>query len=338
MRIAIQKLRSLILLALRHHFDEADSRAIIDVILYAEMSGKTSHGIVRLLEGNLTSILSQKLGKRPRILHLSKCSSIIQGDHSAGMLLGVWGMREALRLAKKGGCAVVGTRGSISSSGSLAYYAEYLAERNLIAILCAQSPKSTAPYGSIEPLFGTNPLTFGIPSNPHPLIFDMATSAATFGTLLKARALHTKLPRGVAIDARGNPTRDPLRALNGALLTFDKSYKSSGLAMMVEILAGALTHASFTGLHTNHGWGNLFIVFSPALLTPLSVFKTNVQHLTKAVRHAKTKSGEKVQIPGERSRSIRLQCVRTGWVDIDEKLLTQLQAYVERAPPPRIFL
>jgi len=47
------------------------------------------------------------------------------------------------------------------------------------------------------------------------------------------------IPEGWAIDAEGNPTTDPAAGLAGAQLPFG-GYKGGAIALMVELLAGAL--------------------------------------------------------------------------------------------------
>ena len=189
----------------------------------------------------------------------------------------------------------------------------------------AQSPAATTPYGSIEPLFGTNPIAFGIPAHPRPLIFDMATSAITFGAMLKAARLNQRIPEGVAIDKTGRPTTDPKKAMEGATLPFDSSHKGTGLTMMIEILAGIMPGADFAGQNPSGGWGNLFITLSPTLLGDLELFKKNVKKLVERVRNSKTKTGNKIRIVGEHTLQTRDVNLKKGEVEIDDKLYDELK-------------
>ena len=188
----------------------------------------------------------------------------------------------------------------------------------------AESPVSTAPYGGIQPLFGTNPISFGIPANPQPLIFDMATSAISFGALLKAKVVGEQLPKNVAVDKDGNPTTDPNKAIEGATLAFDNSYKGSGLAMMVEILAGLWPGADFVGQNESGGWGNLFMAFSPGLLLNDEEFKEKAKKLVETVRNSKTRDGGKVRIPGESTLDTRDNNLRIGVIEVDDKLIEEI--------------
>jgi L-2-hydroxycarboxylate dehydrogenase (NAD+) len=146
--------------------------------------------------------------------------------------------------AKKRGFCVVGVRNTFSSNCAQAYYVEKMAQENLIGIMCSRSPAATSGFGSIDPLFGTNPMGFSFPTKNHPLVFDMATSAMTFSGLILAKTKGESIPKNMAIDSDGKPTTDPAAAMKGALLSFDRGYKGAGLAMVVEILAGSLINSS----------------------------------------------------------------------------------------------
>ena len=92
------------------------------------------------------------------------------------------------------------------------------------------------------PLFGTNPLSIGIPTTPRPQVLDMSTAASAYYGVKIAAELGQSIPDDVAYDGTGHPTTDPTSVLlGGALRVFDRSFKGSHLALMVELLAGAWT-------------------------------------------------------------------------------------------------
>jgi len=328
MKIKITELRKLTKSALLKKYSEFQANLISEVMLFGELSGKSSHGIVRLLIGKY-SVMAQEPKGKPSLTKKTKVSSLVEGKGNPGILVGPIAMNEVIRLAKENGIGVVGTRDNFGSSGCLSYYLERIAKENLIAVVMAQSPVSIAPYGGMEPLFGTNPISFGIPANPKPLIFDMATSAIAFGAMVRARELGLKLPENVAIDKEGNVTTDPARAIEGGTLAFDNSYKGCGLAMMVEILAGIWPGADYAGLNIKGGWGNLFMAFSPDLLIGVDEFKKKAEQLIETIRNSKTKNGGKVRIPGENTIKKRDECLKTGEVEVDEKLVAQIKEFIK---------
>lgn len=326
MKIHIEELRDLILKSMQKKYDEEDSSLMADIVLFGELSGRVSHGLVRLLVG--ASILRAEPKGKPQIKAITKLSSIIECNDNPGMLVGPIAMKEVIKLAKNSDFGLVGTWGSVSSSGCLTYYLEKIANEGLMGIIMAESPRSTSPYGGIEPLFGTNPIAFGFPSKTTPLIFDMGTSAITFGELLNAKTLGKKLPEGVALDIEGNITTDPEKAIDGATLPFDNSYKGAGLAMMVEVLSGTFPHSSYAGIDEERGWGNLFIAFSPKLLSDTEEFKERITKMVERIRNSNTKDGSKIRIPGEKTLKTRDKRVQFGEVEIEDKIYQLLKESV----------
>jgi LDH2 family malate/lactate/ureidoglycolate dehydrogenase len=170
-------------------------------------------------------------------------------------------------------------------------------------------------------VLGTNPIAFGMPSSRGPIVFDMGTSAF-MGTDLAYRArLGKPLPEGVAVDEKGQPTRDPEQARLGALLPFG-GYKGFGLALIVQafgVLAGS-------ALDSDKDDGYVFVVFKPDLLIGLADFKQQVSELIDRVKATPRQPGVgEIRIPGERAFRERERALRDG-VEIDRAMLEALMA------------
>ena len=110
----------------------------------------------------------------------------------------------------------------------------------MVAFAFTSSICFMAPAGGIRPLYGTNPMAFAWPrEGGPPLVFDQSSSMSARGEIMMRKRDGEALPEGWAIDAEGRPTTDPDAALAGAQLPFG-GYKGAAIAMMVELLAGAL--------------------------------------------------------------------------------------------------
>ena len=151
----------------------------------------------------------------------------------------------------------------------------------------------------------------------------MAAAAITWYGLVRAKALGQKLPENVAVDKDGNITTDPEAAMKGAILPFDRSYKGSGLAMVVELLAGALTDGSF--VFDEGDWGTFYMAFSPDLLIGTKKFKANSSELIKKVKSGRKHEGKEIHIPGYDTELKMKEKVESGEIEIEEKLITQLK-------------
>lgn len=327
MKINISELRKLINKTVQTLYTKDQAELITDVLMFGELSGRPSHGLLRLLKGNFGIFTPTKPG-RIKVIKKTKVSILIEGNGNPGLLVAPIAMNEAIKLGKKYGIAVVGTKGSINSTGSLSYYCEKIAKENLICLILTHTSPFIAPFNSLEKLFGTNPIAFGIPSEKNPLIFDMSTGATTFGAIAAAKSQGKRLPENVAINNRGDITTDPDEAITGAIVPFDNSYKGSGLGMMIEILGGLLPGASFLGKNEKNGWGNLFLVFSPNLLTNLNQFKKDVKKFIETLKNSKTKDSLKVRIPGENTLKVRDQNLKKGSIDVNEETIEKINAYL----------
>lgn len=330
MKIKIKELEQLVEKVLLTEYSTVESSLIKDVVLFGELSGKPSHGLLRLLRENYGVFVSGTRGT-PEYLHKTTVSSVIDGKNNPGMLIGQLAANEVIRLAKTHGVGIVGTKGSINSTGSLTYYAQKIAQEDLIAMVFTQCSPIIAPFNMKKALFGTNPIAFGIPSASQPLIFDMSTSAITFGAMAKAKADGKRIPTNTALDKDGTMTTDPSEALEGATLPFDNSYKGSGISMMVEILGSLWPGASFAGMYAEEGWGNVYMAFSPTLLSDTNLFKEKVTKLLKTLEKGETRDGEPVRIPGERSRNQLEETIRKGEVEVEENVLNELKKYLEQS-------
>jgi LDH2 family malate/lactate/ureidoglycolate dehydrogenase len=108
-------------------------------------------------------------------------------------------------------------------------------------VFCNASP-IVAPWQGREGRFGTNPICMAVPVGKRdPWMLDMATTTVAANKIFKAHTnREPSIPAGWAMDKDGVPTTDTEAAYAGLLMPLG-GYKGSGLAMMVEILCGAIS-------------------------------------------------------------------------------------------------
>jgi LDH2 family malate/lactate/ureidoglycolate dehydrogenase len=328
MKIKVSELRNQVSQALlKAGYNSDDAEMITNVVMFGQMSGKLSHGIVRLFKGDLN--LLENIGDGPyEIVEKTQNSAQVIAHHQPGILIGHLAMNKAIELAKNNKIGLVSSIGTQSTSGCLTYYLEQIAKNSLIGIVMSQSAPFIAPFNSKEALFGTNPMGYGFPTNDKPLLFDMATSAITYGDVLIASTTGKQLPENIASDKSGNPTTNPDEALEGSVNSFDNSYKGSGLAMIVEILAGVLAGSSFIDLHQEKDWGNLFIAISPELFMSTDEFKSRMDEFINRVERAKTKDGQKVRLPGMHTLAQRDENIQDDEIEIEDEILNEFYKYL----------
>lgn len=216
------------------------ARAVADVVTDAERDECKSHGLFRI-PGFCASLKSGKVTGNAEPIVKDLAPSVVQVDAANGfapLALEV-GSTPLIDKAKSNGIAALAVTNSYHFS-ALWPEVERLTNEGLVGFAFVSAKSFVAPAGGKKPLFGTNPMSFGWPRSVLPaVIFDQASSASARGEIQIHQRDGLALPDGWAIDADGNPTNDPASALAGAQLPFG-GYKGSAIAMMVELLAGAL--------------------------------------------------------------------------------------------------
>ncbi|MFZ2619971.1 MAG: Ldh family oxidoreductase [Alphaproteobacteria bacterium] len=300
-------------------FFEADvAQACADVILYAELRAKGDQGLPKLLGD--AALQNVKAKQEIEIQEKSKLSVHIQGHGNPSFYVAQMATQQAIARAQQHGFGIVGANGIFSSTGVLGYYAELMANQGLIGFCCARSPGSVVPFDLTVPLFGTNPLAWGIPTTKEPIVFDMATAAITWYKLVVAKMRGEKIPAGVAIDKFGELTQDPAAAMGGGILPFDKGYKGSGLGMMVELLSGPLVGAAYCDYETfDKDWGFLVMAIDPAILVDAQTFKEQCTDMVNIIHSHGAK------IPGENGRAYEEKIRTQGYLEVDDEIAELLQ-------------
>ena len=146
----------------------------------------------------------------------------------------------ALEAARANGIACLAVTHAHTCT-SLGYFTEAIAAHGLIGIGFTNASAIVVPPGGTAPVIGTNPLAMTVPGPGKPRMhFDFSTSAVALGKITMAKAAGEPIPPGWAVDAEGQPTTDPGRALEGGLVSA-AGYKGWALGLMVELLAAGMT-------------------------------------------------------------------------------------------------
>ena len=141
----------------------------------------------------------------------------------------------------------------------------------LIGIGFTNASAIVAGPGGRKRMIGTNPIAFSLPGDDGPAMHaDFSTAAVALGKITMAKAAGETIPLGWAVDAAGDPTTDPARALDGALVSA-ADYKGWALGLLVEFLAAGLTGSvnsvDVKGLKVPegppHDLGQFYILIAP---------------------------------------------------------------------------
>ena len=296
-----------------------DATIIADILLEAELRGRKTHGFIRL-----TGIKTRyEQGKRADIQvdeEKGQCVRV-NGGNQPGYLVAYRAMELAIGRAKQTGASIVGVYNT-SHCGMAGYYVDMARKADIIGLLFADCLPRITPEGGTEAILGTNPIAVGIPSNTVPLLFDMSTAAITNGDLLVAMQENIPIAEGLAFDPDGAPTTNADAALKGSVRPFG-GHKGFGLALITQILAGALVNAA-TIPPPGTNYGLLIMAIDPTSFVPLRQFKTEVDALIARVKENRLENGVKeILIPGERAYRQREIHLANG-IHLEDTLVNQL--------------
>ena len=219
-----------------HGLSEKDAALVIDSMLEADMMGISTHGIrmlpsyVEKIDNGFFSIIE------PEIIKKTASFSIVDAHGTIYTVL---------------------SRNS-NTFGTASYFTNKMAQQGLIGIAFSNSPAAMPVANGTEPMLGTNPLSFSCPSKSYsPIILDMATSVVAKSKFELYRQEGKELPDGWALDASGNPTNDPVSGIKGLVLPM-AGFKGYGLAMMIDIIAGALSGAAYLCIYCDRSVSGLW--------------------------------------------------------------------------------
>ncbi len=216
------------------------ARAIADIVTAAERDECKSHGLFRI-PFYIRAIKSGRVKARavPTVTDLAPGVVQVDGHDGFAPLALEVGVAPLAARAREQGIAALCLR-NVFHISALWPEVERVAEQGLVAFAFTAAMSSVAPAGGTKPIYGTNPMAFAWPRPGRPpLVFDQASSACARGEIQLRLRAGEALPPGWAIGPDGEPTTDPEAALAGAQLPFG-GHKGAALALMVELLAGAL--------------------------------------------------------------------------------------------------
>lgn len=223
-----------------HGVSDAQATAVADNVTGAERDGCKSHGLFRI-PGYVASVRSGRVtGDAVPSLH-DLATGVVKVDAENGFapLAFEVGRQPLIDKARSQGIAAL----AITNNYHFAAVwpeTESLAQEGLVAMAFVSSLSFVAPAGGTKPLYGTNPFAFAWPrAERPPMVFDQASSASARGEIQIHLRDGLPIPEGWGIDTEGNPTTDAAEILAGAQLPFG-GYKGAAIALMVELMAGAL--------------------------------------------------------------------------------------------------
>ncbi|MFN3660326.1 MAG: Ldh family oxidoreductase [Brevinematales bacterium] len=320
---------------------EKDAEICTDVLITADLLGIDSHGIGRLKPIYIDRILAGQISPTTtiEIVKETPTTAVIDGHNGMGQVIARRSMEIAIEKAQTYGMGMVAVRNS-NHYGIAGYYVRMAAEKGMIGITGTNARPSIAPTFGVENMLGTNPLTFGIPTDePFPFMLDCATSISQRGKIEVYARLNKELPQGWVISEDGTSKTNPHEVLDdlikgkAALLPLGGmgeemgGYKGYGYATVVEILSAALQQGAFlkalsgfeNGKKVPYRLGHFFIAINVEAFTELDLFKKTTGEILRALRASKKAPGQnRIYTAGEKEYEIMQKRLVEG-IPLDEE-------------------
>lgn len=310
---------------------EDEAAIIAQVVVEADLRGIESHGILRL-PAYIHRVQAGLMTPHTAIQSVRErgASALLDAQHGFGQVAGVRAMEDAIRRAREHGVGFVGVRNA-NHFGIAAYYAMMALPERMIGMVFANAAPSMAAFGGIAPVLGSNPICVAIPTGGDvDIVLDMASAVVARGKIRLAAAKGDKIPFGWALDAEGRPTEDPQAALDGTLVPIGGP-KGYGLALVVDILAGALTGSDFgtdiASVHELHRQTSVGFTVQALDVTAFADwgdFERDMRSLTQRIVGSPRAVGvNRIYLPGEIEWLKKQERLRTG-IPVPHSLLNQL--------------
>lgn len=325
MRITLEELKEefkRVLLKLSFPIETAETCATI----FASNSrdGVYSHGLnrfpvfVKLVKKGL--ILP---GALPVLLEKTGAIERWDGNSAPGVSNATHCMDRAIELAKAHGigCVAIKNTNHWMRGGTYGWQA---ANAGCIAICFTNATVCMPAWGGKDAVLGNNPLVIAIPREGGHVVLDMAMSQFSYGKMEEYELKNEPLPFPGGYDDQGNLSTDPGAIRKTRLALPIGFWKGSGLALVLDLLAVALSGGDSTGkISTKEeetGVSQCFI----CLHQPDMHASLIEEILTYTKSSAPAKPGGHVAYPGEHTLQTRVKNEEKG-IPVVEKIWQQVK-------------
>lgn len=301
-----------------------EAKTCAEVLITSDKRGIDSHGIGRLKPIYYDRIKAgvQFAETKFEIVRESPTTAVIDGHHGMGMVIAERAMRMTLEKAEKFGMGMVAVRNS-THYGIAGYYPLMACAQNMIGITGTNARPSIAPTFGVENMLGTNPLTFGLPTDEDfPFVLDCATSVSQRGKIEVYDREGKDVPPGWVIDREGN-TRTDTHAILEDLVKGDAAltplggigeetagFKGYGYATVVEMLSSALQGGGFLkmllgfnnqGDRVPYALGHFFMAINVDAFIDPDAFKKTTGDICRQLRASQKAPGQqRIYTAGEK--------------------------------------
>ncbi|MBQ6420798.1 MAG: Ldh family oxidoreductase [Clostridia bacterium] len=321
-----------------------------DVLLESDKRGIESHGCNRFKPIYLDRIKAgiQFPTTNFEILKETETTAVVDGHNGMGQVIGTKAMRMAIEKAKKYGMGMVVVRNSCHY-GIAGYYTSMATKHGCIGLTGTNARPSVAPTFGVEGMFGTNPLTLGVPTDEKfDFNIDCATSITQNGKIEYYARIGEDVHPGTIINNDGTPVEGDagvalkkIRQGTAALTTLGGigealgGYKGYGYALFVELLSAVLQDGVYgkdldgkdeEGNIRPYHLGHFFIAIDTDHFLGEEICRKKAGDIIRTIRASKKAPGaERIYSAGEKEYEIWKSREPSG-VPINESVQGEINA------------
>ena len=306
-----------------------EAKRIATYLTTANLTGHDSHGVIRVpvyIRWLKTGFVVPN--QTAEVVVDTPSLAVVDGKFGYGQTVTPQAVRIGIEKCKKAGLAAVALRNA-GQIGRVGDWAEMAAAEGLVSVHFVNAAGSllVAPFGGVEKSLSTAPYCVGIPrEGQDPIVLDFATSVVAEGKVLVASRGGKKLPKGALINLDGELSEDPSVLYGpyevegprdhskgkGAIRAFGE-HKGSGLALICELLGGALTGTGATGPNRRFANGMFAVYVDPKVVDPANFFDGEISRYVSYFKDTKPAAGvDRVLIPGEPEAAMRAERTKNG--------------------------
>ena len=325
---------------------EEEATICRDIIITSDLRGIDSHGVGRLaMYHDRVRNGIQSPTTNLEVVKETETTATLDGHHGMGHVIAYRAMQIAIEKARAYGLGAVAVRNS-THYGFAGYYPLMATHEDMVGLTVTNARPGVAPTFGVQPMIGTNPVTFGAPTDlPFPFVIDAATSITQRGKLEHFHRRGESTPEGLAIGEDGTSQTDTgpllkdlvtgaaaMLPLGGAGELYG-GHKGYGYGTMVEILSAAFSGGSYlwdlagfdqAGSTQPFRLGHFFLAIDVAHFIEPAEFRRIATDILQRLQQSKKAPGhDRIYVAGEKEYEIEQQRIADG-IPVNETLRATL--------------
>ena len=313
-------------------FDFPESKAGIcsEVFMVNTLEGIASHGVnrfPRFIDNVKKGLVNPDA--EPSVISGFNGMERWNGNLGPGPVNALFATERAMSLAGNNGIGLVAMQNTNHwmRGGTYGWSA---ARKGFVFIGWTNTEANMPAWGASDFRLGNNPLVIGVPYGDEAIVLDFAMSQYSYGKLEVYKLAGKKLPYPGGFDTKGKLTDDPAEILLTRRALPVGYWKGSGLSLMLDILAaalsGGLSTSEITGRGAEFGLSQIFIAIDPKCVSDGDSYVKSIENIISDLKKSvPAEPGEEPRYPGENIVNVRARNLRNG-ITVNKKVWDEIQA------------